>query len=287
VAGFIPVKIFKWKNVFSVSSVSLWLYLCVAGIFMSVWFSEPVAAKEDVASVVAIRNKAVIARDNKEMEAKVKDIILLRDAIQTLDASRAKILFIDDSVLTLGEKSKVIIREFVYSKEKGGKSIFNMIDGKMRSIVGKTEFEVHTPTAVAAARGTAILFETGAKKGRVFTTIICLEGVVDVRGIDGGIRDAMTLGPGMMTTIFMDDHTVRTSAAPSAEIDRLKRETDTSTREISLPPPPAEVKPEIPVPYVEPVPDPEPPIDLPPVQSTPVNINVIFKTPVKIDVGFP
>ena len=76
-----------------------------------------------------------------------------------MKASRTKMRFIDDSILTLGENSRVSIKEYIYSKDKGGKSIFNLLDGKMRSVVGKTRFEIHTPTAVAAARGTIILLQ--------------------------------------------------------------------------------------------------------------------------------
>ncbi len=126
-----------------------WLFLILSFI---VGLSGMALAKDDVGTVVAVKGKAIIDRDKRAIEAKVKDSIFFNDTVATLEASRAKMLFIDDSILTLGEKSKVVINEFVYSKDKGGRSIISLIDGKMRSIVGKTNFEVHTPTAVAAAR---------------------------------------------------------------------------------------------------------------------------------------
>jgi mannose-6-phosphate isomerase-like protein (cupin superfamily) len=110
-------------------------------------------------------------------------------------------LFIDDSVLTMGEKSKVVIKEFLYSKDKGGKSIFNLIDGKMRSVVGKSEFEIHTPTVVAAARGTVFDCETGKRGEELFTTCTCYEGVVDVRSIDPTIAGRVSLRAGMTVTV--------------------------------------------------------------------------------------
>lgn len=170
--------------------------------FLMTAFTGTASASEDIAAVVAVRGKATIERDKKETEAKVKDGILLNDTVSTREASKAKLLFIDDSVLSLSEKSKVVIKEFVYSKDKGGKSIFNLIDGKMRTVVGKTSFEVHTPTAVAAARGTVINFETGIMDGKLFTTIICLEGEVYIMSIDPSIKGSVTLTPGMMITVF-------------------------------------------------------------------------------------
>ena len=75
----------------------------------------------------------------------------MQDTVATMKASKAKMLFNDDSILTLGESSKVVIKEYVYNKGKGGTSVFNLLEGKMRSVVGKTKFQIHTPTAVAAA----------------------------------------------------------------------------------------------------------------------------------------
>lgn len=269
------------------SNLLICLFTAYCLLLTTFGFTGFALAKDEVATVVALRNKAVIERDKRKTEAKVKDGILLIDTVSTLEASKAKMLFIDDSVLTLGEKSKVVIKEFVYSKEKGGRSIFNLIDGKMRAIVGKTEFEVHTPTTVAAARGTVILFETGILNGRKFTTIICLEGEGMVRSMDPNIKGTLTLKQGMMITAFEGKSLPSPSPAPPAVVERLKTATTITfdDYDISSPSPPAETGIgglvfELPPPVT-------PPIDQPPVQNTPVNINVIFTTPVNVDVTFP
>jgi hypothetical protein len=241
--------------------IGYWLFV-VSGISL---------AKEDVGTVVAIRNKAIIERDKKEIEARVKDGILLKDTVSTREASRAKMLFIDDSVLTMGEKSRVVIKEFLY-KDGKGKSIFNLLDGKMRSVVGKTEFEVLTPTAVAAARGTVILFEVGVRDGKRFTTIVCLEGEVSVRSADPSIVGIVTLKPGMMVTVFEKEPLPIPTMAPAEEVERLKRDTEIGTYEISIPTP-VEVRPEPPV--IELAPS-IPPVEQQPVPTTPVRIDLTF-----------
>ncbi len=123
------------------------------GLFLSAGMCAGVAhaAGEAVSTMIAIKGMTFIERDSAERPAKVKDAVLLVDTVTTREAAKAKMLFIDDSVLTLGEKTKVVVKEYVYSKERGGTSIFNLLDGKMRVVVGKAKFEVHTPTAVAAA----------------------------------------------------------------------------------------------------------------------------------------
>jgi len=253
---------------------AVWL-LFIGNLLLVMGLSGIALAKDDVGTVVAVKGKAIIDRDKRAIEAKIKDSIFSNDTVSTLEASRAKMLFIDDSILTLGEKSNVVINEFVYSKDKGGKSIINLIDGKMRTIVGKTNFEVHTPTAVAAARGTMILFEISVKDGRKFTTIICQEGEVYVRSIYPGIVGSVTLGRGMMITVFDGEPLPSPVIVPAGEADRLLRETAIS-HQLSIPAPPViSVVPEgVAV---------ELPVILPPIEQQPATTH----TPVTIDVIFP
>jgi hypothetical protein len=212
------------------------------------------AAEEKISTVVAVKGKAVIEREKKEKDAKVKDGILMVDTVSTREASRAKMLFIDDSILTLGENSKVVIQEYVYSKEQGGKSIFNLLDGKMKAVVGKANFEVHTPTAIAAARGTVIFFHVGVLNGVPFTHILCTDGHVLVtqkppglgpglggtggaRGL-GGAAGGVTVGAGSMVTIGTEPTLPNPLAAPPAVIETFNLATSIPSSEIPLPPPP-------------------------------------------------
>src|SRR3972149_8967136 len=84
-------------------------------------------AEENIGKVLALKGKAVVERDKEKITAKKNQSLLLKDTVSTMKASRTKMRFIDDSILTLGENSKVAIKEYIYSKEKGGKSIFNLL----------------------------------------------------------------------------------------------------------------------------------------------------------------
>jgi hypothetical protein len=251
-----------------------WRTITFILLFIVIGLSDFALAKDEVGTMVAIRGKAIIERDKKAIWAKVNDSVFFSDTISTMEASRAKMLFIEDSVLTLGEKSKVVIKEFVYSKDKRGRSIFNLIDGKMRAIVGKTNFEVHTPTAVAAARGSVVLAEVTIVDGKIVTTLICLEGEfeISIPGVPGTVK----LKPGMKITI-PEGATVMPDIVPASddEIDRLRMATDIS-HEVSIPGPAGIiVSPQGLI--IEPV-GILPPGDLQPrtPDKTPVNINVIF-----------
>ncbi len=241
--------------------------LCVAGAY------GIAAAKDDVGTVIAVRGTAIIERDAKAFEARAKDGILLKDTVSTMEASRAKMLFIDDSVLSMGDKSKVVIREFLYSRDKGGRSIFNLIDGKMKSVVGKTSLEIHTPAAVAAARGTIILTESGVVNGKKFVTFICTEGELVITSIDPKIADEVVLTEGMMITIVEGERFPLPFRAPQSEIDRLESATDFEDLEIPILGPtvfqPGWLL--LDVPYA-------PPIQQQPARATtPVTIDLIFK----------
>lgn len=204
---------------------------------ISIAVAAVASADQQVGQVVALKGKATITRGGKAAEARLKSGIELSDTVSTLAGSRAKLLFIDESVLTLGDNTSMVVSDFVHSKSDRGKSMFNLLDGKMRAVVGKTKFEVKTPSAVAAARGTVIYFEVGMESGKHYTKFICLEGVVEVRGLVAGDTAVVQLKPGMMLVIMEGAKVNLPVPASPADIERSKRETTVKGSEISLPPP--------------------------------------------------
>jgi len=92
----------------------------------------------------------------------------------------------------------------------------------MRSVVGKSEFEIHTPTVVAAARGTVFECEVGKSGARVFTTCTCFEGIVDIRNIDPTITGSVSLRPGMSVTVMAGQPVPAPVPTPPAPTTTLK-----------------------------------------------------------------
>jgi len=183
------------------------------------------AEEQNVGKVVQLRGTATIERGKSQLPAQVKGGVLASDVITTASASRAKLLFIDDSVLTMSDNSKLVVKEFIYSKGKEGKSVFNLLDGKMRSVVGKTKFEVHTPTAVAAARGTVIYFEVGRVNNQAYSKIICLEGNIQIRNVISTVAGQVTLTPGTMVIVRANEPPPPPVPAPRTELDNARRAT--------------------------------------------------------------
>src|SRR5437867_6482429 len=91
----------------------------------------------------------------------VDDEVLFKDVIQTRHESRTKAFFADDSILTVGEKSRIEITEHIYDPDRNmRRMVVKLVQGRLRALVAKvfngpgSAFEIHTPTAVVAARGT-------------------------------------------------------------------------------------------------------------------------------------
>jgi hypothetical protein len=121
--------------------------------------------------------------EDRVLPVKLHDEVRFKDVIQTQDESRTKALFQDDSMLTVGENSRVEIDEYIYNPEKNVRqAVVKLMQGQVRALVSKvfkangSRFEIHTPSAVAAARGTyfTVWVENGqsgiiniGEKGRV------------------------------------------------------------------------------------------------------------------------
>ena len=87
-----------------------WELITLTLVFLLIFFSSSALAKDDAGRVLAVKNKALIQRENNKLRAKAKEDILMQDTAFTMKASKLKLRFNDDSILTLGESSKVVIK---------------------------------------------------------------------------------------------------------------------------------------------------------------------------------
>jgi hypothetical protein len=133
--------------------------------------------EETIGQLTAVQGKVTLAHSGapSTASAQIGDGVLFKDIIETQSESRTKALFLDDSVLTVGDHSRVEITEYIFDPKQSKRSVVvTLIKGNLRALVGKvfagkgSKFEVHTPTAVAAARGTHfVVWVEGATSGVV------------------------------------------------------------------------------------------------------------------------
>ncbi len=130
----------------------------ILGSVGSLWAAEG----QKVGTLADIRGTVEIVHPGeKEFKAaKLYEDVLEKDRIRTGPASRAKILYDDDSMTILSENSAIEIRQYELSADKKRtNSLIGLLQGKLRFIVtkylskDKANFSVQTPTAVMGVRG--------------------------------------------------------------------------------------------------------------------------------------
>jgi len=131
-----------------------------------VWGIGLLSAEEgdpSIGTVIAVKERVYVLRAGREARLPVQrgDDILFADTYETGAGAKAKLLFQDDSLVTLGEHTRLRITESVYEPAKKQRSsLMELLSGSARALVGKSfsgaksKFEIHTPTTVAAAKGT-------------------------------------------------------------------------------------------------------------------------------------
>ena len=158
---------------------------------------EPASGGVGFYTAVAGKVSVTHSGEARVLPVKLHDEVLFKDVIETEKESRTKAFFQDDSVLTVGENSRVEITEYIYNPEANlRRSVVNLMQGQVRALVSKvfksngSRFEVHTPSAVAAARGTyfSVWYENGQ------SGIINIGGSGRVDFTSGGVTVAVDPG---------------------------------------------------------------------------------------------
>ncbi len=159
----------------------------VTALAIGVPVGAQIAKKNVIGLFTAVAGKVMVTHVGQPAATptKLHADVYFKDAIETQAGARAKALFQDDSILTVGEKSRVEISEHVYNPANNQRStVLKLVQGKARVLVGKffagagSKFDVHTDTAVAAARGTYFVVWLEAPAGTTGVANIGTSGTV-------------------------------------------------------------------------------------------------------------
>lgn len=145
---------------------------------------------------------------------KIKDPVAVDDLIVTEEKGRVKIVFRDDTIVTLGENSRVKLTSYSWSKErKKGKFKVTINEGLFRIIGGKITksspeaFVARTPAASIGIRGSAY---AGSVKGKKLSVYLLSGKGIDVSNNKGSVA---LLRPGLGTTVA-DAYSAPTAPRP-------------------------------------------------------------------------
>lgn len=180
-------------------------------------------AQAPVGEVTSITGIAKLVRGGSELNLAPSIPVEVRDRLSTAPEAKLTVTFSDGSKLTLSESSSYTIDRYEMATTARRQAEIELWAGHLRAIVnlgagGVPDFEVHTPNAISAVRGTE--FETAFIEGRPcpedrscmrYTTVGVFHGVVAVANISNPAQ-AVLVNEGYETTVACE--APATSPAP-------------------------------------------------------------------------
>jgi hypothetical protein len=132
--------------------------------------------------------------------------VFQEDIVETERASKVRITLTDATVISLGEQSRLELKHLSHDARQQTRSArlaisLGFFRAVLQQLIPSSSFEVTTPTAVAAIRGTDLMGEVSADA----TAIVALEGTVTVSNIRPHVGGLSTLTAGMGTTVTRDE----------------------------------------------------------------------------------
>jgi hypothetical protein len=175
-------------------------------------FSISFAFSNDVIGVVAAGIGNIFNQKNEQLSTGSK--IYFGDTIIVKEKSNAQILLLDETALTIGEKSELTIDDFVYDPQsKVGKIVSNIKLGTVRIVTGEISnqnpdnLEVNIPTGSVGARGTEFVVVT--ESDQKSTVVLLGPGkknslgmVPGILNISDGINTVNVSTPGFQSVVF-------------------------------------------------------------------------------------
>jgi len=141
-----------------------------------------------VGEVATLEGTVEIGRDGAWAPAAAGSDIRSGDQIRTGTPGRVRLVFKDDSVLTVGDGSLLKIDMSVFPPTAGPmRFVLNLIVGKVRALVSEyyrdplASYQIETATAVSAVRSTE--FVVAYDKTSQLTEVLGLGGVVEVHSV--------------------------------------------------------------------------------------------------------
>src|SRR6516164_1333740 len=172
-------------------------------------FAQIVAGK-----ITGLNGDATITRAGRSFPANYLASIEIGDQIVTSPNGRVTVTLTDNSQLELTGSGTLLISENLLNPNgTRARTTLTLLDGLVRSLVkvaagASPNYEVHTPNAVAAARGTT--YDTyytnhetrrGFKTCKEFTDIFDFDGTVLVRSLSNPSSPPVELHSGQKTTV--------------------------------------------------------------------------------------
>ena len=127
--------------------------------------------------------------------------LIANEHLRTGEASSAQLLFLDETSVSMGAQSDLVLDRFVYNPNRAaGNVVLSTARGALRFVTGSqnpTNYTINTPVASIGVRGTIAEIFTYAASGLIFSRVTDVEGdrCRDRTVRAGGSLDAGNVGP--------------------------------------------------------------------------------------------
>jgi len=177
--------------------------------------------------VAAAKGEAFVVRGEERQPARVGLEVRVGDVLETGRKARLKVLLTDDSVLSLGGETRLMVEQHLFEPGRARATNLKLMGGRARALVqqvvggSRAKFEISTGTAVAGVRGTEFVVEKGEGGERVVT----LSGSVEWQAA-GGQPVLVAAGEG---SGLEGGRVGQPTALAAAELKELRTETESDS----------------------------------------------------------
>jgi hypothetical protein len=161
---------------------------------------------QEVGTVAAVEGSAKIGHADVWLTVTPGAAVHRGDEIRTGRPGRLRIVFQDDTVLTVGDDSHVVVNEQVFDPDQGkARSLLGLLQGKVSALVSEyyqrsgAVYEIKTATAVAGVRGTEFVVSYDPADAR--TEVTGLSGSVEVVSVSDRSRRSVFVTAQEVTTV--------------------------------------------------------------------------------------
>jgi hypothetical protein len=148
----------------------------LAGIVLLAGSAVPGFAEQDNVGVTGAVNPHAVGQPpaGSVEQLAIGQNVVRNEKISTFNTGQVQLIFSDQSTLTLGENSEIVIDEFVYDPQKqAGSMTATVTTGVLRYVGGKiskkNDVSFLTPSGVVTVRGGIALIKVSDKPGAAAT----------------------------------------------------------------------------------------------------------------------
>jgi len=194
-----------WDDDMTIKSAVTWIFPLLIILLLLPSVSE--AKKQRIGAVTVVKGKVTVAQKGKFWAKRVKlgTPIYMNDRIRTDKKAKVRIVFIDQSIISIGSSSALLINEYVFQPEKKQRSSrLRLLWGKVKCYVNdfagyrEKKFNVATSTTIVGVRGTIFLVWV---KDDNTTVVAAFDNIVEVANRMSP-EDFIVLTPGLMSEII-------------------------------------------------------------------------------------